>query len=173
MTRNELLGQLKRGNFNMLKQFPGLSSDESLMLEAYILNPEIFNYISKDLIQKESFFHELASVNPELVKGTPYAGKKDFMKKLISSTPIAAKFMQKRLYDDPIFAMEIATKTEAGEIIIETMKKDPEIKSELQRLDSIIKQFEIKTQKVLNHLCSDPDAYEAMVNAICSAVKAH
>lgn len=37
--------------------------------------------------------------------------------------------------------------------------------------DTLIKQFEIKTQKVLNHLCSDPDAYEAMVNAVCAAAK--
>lgn len=37
--------------------------------------------------------------------------------------------------------------------------------------DTLIKQFEIKTQKILNHLCSDPDAYEAMVKAVCTAVK--
>lgn len=37
--------------------------------------------------------------------------------------------------------------------------------------ESLAKQFEIKTQKILNHLCSDPKAYEAMVNAVCTAAK--
>lgn len=37
--------------------------------------------------------------------------------------------------------------------------------------ETLTKQFEAKTQRILNHLCSDPDAYEAMVNAVRTAIK--
>lgn len=133
MTRNELLGQLKRGNFNMLKQFPGLSSDETLMIEAYELNQGIVDYIDKSLMQKESFFYELALINPEIIKGTEYAGKKDFMKRLVGHAPESVKFMQTRLFDDPVFVVELATAGAEAQVLSRVMVDD-EIRNKLQRL---------------------------------------
>ena len=149
MTRNELLGQLKKGNFNMLKQFPGLSSDESLMIEAYELNQGIVNYIDESLMQKESFFYELALINPEIIKGTEYAGKKDFMKRLVGHFPESVKFMQTRLFDDPVFVVELATSGAEAQVLSRIMV-DEEIRNKLQRLPfgeyMYVDKFEISKQ---------------------------
>lgn len=150
MTRNELLGQLKRGNFNMLKQFPGLSSDESLMLDAYQLNPGILNHIDKSLINNENFFYELALIDPEVVKGTPYAGQKDFMKRLILEAPSAAKYMQQRLFEDPVFLVELVS-AGAESAVLHKMEDDPEIKNRLQKLPfgeyRYVDSYEVSRQK--------------------------